>query len=68
MPVNYQLFHSWPLQKNNLNYSSLLVSIKNLPVTSSFISASTDFLNNRKRAGIPPTFFIAILFSSVDFP
>lgn len=38
------------------------------PVTSSLTSASIDFLNSRSKAGIPPTFFIAILFSSVDLP
>lgn len=38
------------------------------PVTSSLTSASTDFLNSLNKAGIPPTFFIAILFSSVDLP
>jgi hypothetical protein len=38
------------------------------PVTSSLTSASKDFLNNHNKAGIPPTFSIAILFSSVDLP
>lgn len=59
---------SYPYQKHYLCCSSAPVSIQNIPVTSSFISASTDFLSSRRSAGIPPTFFIAILFSSVDFP
>lgn len=59
-----------PCRENKCSYSEVRCRFVTgtVPVTSSLISTSPVFLSRRTKAGMPPQFFRATLFSSLALP